>query len=392
MFYKTGLYFFLLLFLFGCKEDTFTWNLKSKPDVGDVSIVSNVLDSLFIQADLKSNGHIQSTVKGFCWSDSNSEPTINDEIVFIEGGSEGIYSTSFAWDTTSLTKYVRAFAQNDLGISYSKTASVYWPVDDGNIPIINTISVEDIGFYSAKVNGQLESNGGIPWTSFGVLFSENTVPSISNSIISYAIGSGADFSVLNDELTENTVYYACAFAENEGGIGYGEVISFTTRNFYEIGEPGPGGGIVFFNKLDSDGGWNFLEIFGVDVVEVMPWSETVLSVNTSTETASGYGNTESIYVAQGNNMDYAARFCIGFSSGGVTDWFLPSRDELLLVHNNLFMNGLGGFTNGNSYWSSSQDETFSQNAWIVDMNNNSSNTCTSEYKLTMHGVRPIRKF
>tara|TARA_B100001287_G_C22684088_1_gene532222 strand:+ start:3309 stop:4487 length:1179 start_codon:yes stop_codon:yes gene_type:complete len=392
MLQKIGLYLFLFFCLLGCRDGAFTWNLKSKPDVSDILIVSNVLDSVFIQADLKSNGHTSSTLKGFCWSDSNSEPTLNDKLILIDGSSEGIYSAAIAWDTSSQVKYVRAFAQNGLGLSYSKTLALFWPVDDGNAPVVKTISVEDISFYSAEVNGKLESNGGIPWTSFGVLLSENPAPSISNSIISYSTLANNDFTITYNELSENTVYYTRAFAENDGGIGYGEIISFTTRNFFEIGEPGPAGGIIFYNKLDSTGGWNFLEIFSTDVVELLPWSETVLSVNTSTEIGIGHDNTESIYDSQAENIAYAARFCLDFSSNGASDWFLPSRDELLLVYNNLFINGLGGFNNGNSYWSSSQDGTFSQNSWIVDMNNNSSNTCTSEYKLTMHGVRPIRKF
>jgi hypothetical protein len=35
------------------------------------------------------------------------------------------------------------------------------------------------------------------------------------------------------------------------------------------------------------------------------------------------------------------------------DWFLPSKDELLLIHNSLHLQGLGNFSATN-YWTSTQ--------------------------------------
>ena len=394
MFKKTGLYFFLFLCLLACKDDTFTWNLESKPDVGDISITSNVLDSVFIQADLKSNGHTSSIVKGFCWSDStNNQPTVNDELIIIDGGSEGTYSTAIAWDTSSQGKYVRAFAQNDLGISYSDFVYVSWPINEGNSPEVQTLLIQNIGFYSVEVSGQLISNGGIPWTTKGVLLSESPIPNADlNALISYDQGGDLNFTIAYNQLEENTTYYVRAFAENEAGISFGQILSFITSDFYEIGETGPGGGIICYNKLDSSDGWNFMEMFPLDIVEPIKWSNDLAFIGTSFSIGSGLQNTILICSTQLGNQEYAARVCKDFSTNGFSDWFLPSRDELLLVYNNLYLNGMGSLYSNGTYWSSSEDNTFSQNAWVVRMNSTDENICYSAFKQEINRVRPIRKF
>ena len=61
-----------------------------------------------------------------------------------------------------------------------------------------------------------------------------------------------------------------------------------------------------------------------------------------------------------NKGDYAAKFCSDLKSGGYDDWFLPSKDELGAIWDNLVddgsgrNSGVGGFASGIHYWSSSE--------------------------------------
>lgn len=56
----------------------------------------------------------------------------------------------------------------------------------------------------------------------------------------------------------------------------------------------------------------------------------------------------------------AKRVCDNLVLNGYNDWYLPSKEELNLMYNNLKRKGLGGFAGG-SYWSSSESSLYG--AW-----------------------------
>lgn len=77
-----------------------------------------------------------------------------------------------------------------------------------------------------------------------------------------------------------------------------------------------------------------------------------------TSIGDGKLNTTLMYDNCGESS--AAYYCSGLTTDGYTDWFLPSKDELeqLYLQNEI----VGGFRNGNYYWSSSEDNE--NNAWL----------------------------
>jgi hypothetical protein len=110
---------------------------------------------------------------------------------------------------------------------------------------------------------------------------------------------------------------------------------------------------------------------------------------TSTALGDGLTNTLSIFNQYGSSGIYASLTALNYNYNGYFEWFLPSRDELLQMRQNLFLNGIGSFSSGLYYWSSSEDANFSSNAWAVNM---SSGSTVTHPKSSTFRVRPIRRF
>ncbi|MCL2155589.1 MAG: InlB B-repeat-containing protein, partial [Leptospirales bacterium] len=124
---------------------------------------------------------------------------------------------------------------------------------------------------------------------------------------------------------------------------------------YEIGDVGPGGGIIFYVSeagftVTNYGTAHYLEAAPADMAEWLEWDEYgTLIDGTGRGIGSGRDNTDHILNIVPTAP--AALACRNYTGGGKTDWFLPSLDELneLYVQKDI----VGGFTY-DFYWSSSE--------------------------------------
>jgi hypothetical protein len=163
---------------------------------------------------------------------------------------------------------------------------------------------------------------------------------------------------------------------------------------YAIGDTGPSGvGIVFYV---TDGGLHGLEVAPVDQSTSQVWIEggstqTTENGNTSTAIGTGLANSNAI-IDQTGHTGSAAQVCRSYNGGGLTDWYLPSKDELTAIWDNLVddgtgvNSGVGGFAES-SYWSSSED--YSYLAWTQTFHNGSQ---YSYGKGNYKRVRAVRAF
>jgi hypothetical protein len=154
--------------------------------------------------------------------------------------------------------------------------------------------------------------------------------------------------------------YSKAFSQSATVLaGTGVKIAAVKGPSYTIGDTGPAGGIIFYDKGKATEGWRFLEAAPNDQSVGVQWyNGNYIDIKASVATAIGTGkaNTAAIIAAQGTGS-YAAAPCDSLVIGDYDDWFLPSKDELNLMYTNLKKAGLGGF-GGAWLWSSSQDDYY----------------------------------
>jgi len=161
---------------------------------------------------------------------------------------------------------------------------------------------------------------------------------------------------------------------------------------YTVGGTGPAGGWIFYDKGISSDGWRYLEAAPSDQSAGAPWGccDTSIAGTNGLEVGTGEQNTLDIETGCAT-AGIAARLCTSYEGGGCTDWFLPSKDELNLMYQNLKVFGIGGFADS-TYWSSSENDGFlvsALEAWIQNFNTGAQN-----YGLKKHTymVRAVRAF
>lgn len=387
----------LLLLVSACeKQELIKWNLTGTAEVNEITLSINTLNHFLVQANYINNGNDKNAVHGFVYSTSIDNPTIKncDSIIYLSSNKLERKTSLINW-SNSHTVFVKAFIINKIDTVYSKQLIVNWEGSAINLPQVITSTPSEIQFFKAKLSSQITYDGGLDVNKLGVYISTNSNPNESNSIVIDYNSNQLLYSKLIDGLSENTTYYVRGFAENTAGLGLANnIINFTTKNYYQIGETGPAGGLIFFNKIDTTGGWNFLECYPNELTTLFPWNFNInQQLNLGTEIGTGRSNTQDIVSFFGNSTNYAAKYCDQLNFGGYNDWFLPSRDELIEIYQSLYASNIGGFVNDSKYWSSSADDFFIQNAWCQKMTiNTGSVNAISEQKNINLKVRPIRCF
>ena len=179
-------------------------------------------------------------------------------------------------------------------------------------------------------------------------------------------------------------------------------ISFSV--VFTIGSIGPGGGKIFYYSVagfscgtgftntgsPTGGNCHYLEVAPngpspawTDATYAWSGNTDTSIGTTSTAIGSGYMNTLAM-ISQNSAGAKAGTIAHGFNGGGLTDWYLPSKDELNEMYNQKTTGG--GFVDA-YYWSSS--ENGAGFAWYQIF---TIGVQDSGLKTTAYYVRPIRAF
>lgn len=154
------------------------------------------------------------------------------------------------------------------------------------------------------------------------------------------------------------------------GCNSDETIQFT----YEIGELGPAGGHIFFDKGEYSDGWRYIEAAPEDMTGY-EWGcyNSPIEESRNLDVGKGLENTLAIIAFHENfnnfyqnpeecsdvsNGTVAAKACLDLIISSFENWHLPSEKEVLSMYQNLHLNGLGNFMADGAalYWTSTEHD------------------------------------
>lgn len=155
---------------------------------------------------------------------------------------------------------------------------------------------------------------------------------------------------------------------------------------YKVGETGPAGGIVFYDKGERTDGWRYLEAAPARTEVFAAWPEALVPIDTETKVGSGRSNTELLVKADSAGSETAATACDTLAIKTYSDWFLPSKDELSLLFTNLARTGKDSFLKeGYAYWSSSSFDA--ERAWAQGFSNGVQGRVEKSELLVVRAIR-----
>jgi len=165
------------------------------------------------------------TERGFCLS-TTTLPTISN--IKIENGSGlGVYTTVVTQLKEETIYYIRAYATNSKGTSYSNEVS--FKTLAYLTPTVITGSPSSIGVDIATLNGEVTNAGGTDLIEKGFLVSTNPNVGFSDRKVVSSSKEVGKFAIVLTNLKANTKYYFRAFSINIKGSTLGVENSFTTE-------------------------------------------------------------------------------------------------------------------------------------------------------------------
>jgi hypothetical protein len=295
-------------------------------------------------------------------------------------------------------------------VAFNSSGSVTISADSGscyyasyNLPSVSTTAISSIVYGGATSGGNISSDGGQPITSRGVCWirwysiSLNTTPTIADAHTSDAAGAGSFTSVMTG-LEPNSRYYVRAYATNSVGTAYGAIVEFNSLDLVP-GTPFQGGQI-FYIFQPEDAGYVVGQVHGIicatESTFVKYWGanndyyyEFPVIVGSYYENVGQGGiNTQIIHDYIDSNAThrvfYAAWLVYELTLNGFSDWVMPSKNELLAIHNCRYL--LTALPSA-VYWSSTE---YNKNkAWCMNMSDANFDMPSKRYDLY---VIPIRYF
>lgn len=135
--------------------------------------------------------------------------------------------------------YFQAYAKNKVGTEYGEVLSF----EVSGKPFVTTLDATNITESTATLNGRIDYEGDPAYTERGFVYSSSfpspTIEDPATATTKVAVsGTSKEFSANIAGLTKNTTYYARAYAINNAGAVYGNVVEFSNSDYVVLSSHG----------------------------------------------------------------------------------------------------------------------------------------------------------
>jgi len=342
---------------FGLSATTYYWFVRAK--VGGIWGAWSEETATFSLSAIKglspaSGGTSSDTTPLLDWADSPDALSYFVQIAGTEGGltsAPEIPATSSEYQTTEtlavgVTRWWRVCAVNAATQRGSWTAAA-------SFIIVPPPPLPPPLLTPADASSTTSARPTFTWTAVDGAASYEIALATTEALLAGAspkVATGTNWTPASD-LAAGNWYWRLRCVDTYGAKGeWSAAWSFTGP--YSIGDTGPAGGKVFYDKGSITNGWRYLEAApGDQSIGIVWWNgSSVTTGATATAIGTGEVNTATIVSVLGAGS-YAASLCANLNLGGYDDWFLPSKDELNAMHGQI--GAIGGFASC-VYWSSSE--------------------------------------
>ncbi len=265
-----------------------------------INTVTNITaTSATCGGSISDNGGFSVTDKGLVWSTSQY-PTLNDNHVSL-GSGNAPFTGSMTNLTIGTTYYVRAYATNANGTSYSSTQRTF--TTGNGLPSVTTTNVTMSGG-SVVSGGNVTSDGGYPVTARGICYGVYPNPDLSGAYTHTTNGTGTGYYTSVIDTTMGTELYVRAYATNANGTAYGEQV-----------------------------------IMNLDYLHLPTFTYNGHTYRVAPDPHTSY--TEYISWSAANT------YCENLTAFGYSDWRMPTQSEMETMYQN--RDNIGGFINCTYY-------------------------------------------
>ena len=202
---------------------SFTTDAPAAPPTVTVAAPANIgQNSATLGGDVTNDGGATVTARGIVWN--TSSPAESGGTTVSMGSGTGSFSQVVSGLPAGTLIYVKAYATNSAGTSYSATEESFTTA--AGLATVATRAVENITATTADLGGNVTSDGGAAVTERGIVWNTTSPPEVGGTVVSMGSGTGPFINTVSGLPTGTQVYFK-AYAVNSEGTAYSGEQSFT---------------------------------------------------------------------------------------------------------------------------------------------------------------------